>query len=197
MEFDLTKIIPDIRRLNDMREVLCDKNFAKNSPDMDLYFMYRGLEKKGELRYDITIVLPKMLGEEFTKTKGHYHVGAYGELYMVLEGSAIYLMQKRKSGSENEIEDCYFVKTEKGDAVVIPPYYGHITINPSENEELKMANWVSDNCKSDYSLFEKLNGACYFYTKNGWVKNENYKSVPELRQEQPLKSAPEDLNFLK
>ncbi|MGD0577102.1 MAG: glucose-6-phosphate isomerase family protein, partial [Candidatus Staskawiczbacteria bacterium] len=190
MEFDLTKIIPDIRRLNDMREVLCDKNFAKNSPDMDLYFMYRGLEKKGELRYDITIVLPKMLGEEFTKTKGHYHVGAYGELYMVLEGSAIYLMQKRKSGSENEIEDCYFVKTEKGDAVVIPPYYGHITINPSENEELKMANWVSDNCKSDYSLFEKLNGACYFYTKNGWVKNENYKSVPELRQEQPLKSAP-------
>jgi glucose-6-phosphate isomerase len=195
MEYDLTKLTPDIRHLNDMREVLENKEFAKNSPDMDLYSMYRGLEKNGELRYDITVLAPKILGDEFNKTKGHYHIGAYPELYMVLEGTAIYLLQKRNDASD--IEDVFAVEVKAGECAIMPPFYGHVTINPSETKELKMANWVSENCKSDYSLYEKLQGACYYYTKQGWFKNENYKSVPEIRFEQPLTSIPEDLEFLK
>lgn len=195
MAIDLTKLTPDIRRLNDMREILADKNFAKNSPNIDLYFMYRGLEKKGELRYDETIVFAKMLGKEFNKTKGHYHVSAHPEIYTVLKGRAIYLLQKRnKSG---QIEDVYVVEAKAGEWVIMPPFYGHVAINPSETENLKMANWISDNCKSDYLPYEKLQGACYYYTENGWIKNENYKTVPELRFEKPLKSIPEDLDFLK
>ena len=179
-----------------MREVLADQNFAKNSEDMDLYFMYRGVEKKGELRYDITVIPAKMLGDEFVKTKGHYHLENWQEVYTVLEGTAIYLMQKKNPNDETEIEDVYFVKTKKGETIIIPPKYGHITINPSKTEELKMANWVSENCKVDYSPFEKLQGACYYFTETGWVKNKNYKNIPEIREEQPLKSMPEDLSFL-
>lgn len=206
MKFNLSKLTPDIRHLNDMREVLADKDFAKNSADTDLYFMYRGLEKKGELRYDITVVSAKMLGNEFNKTKGHYHVGAYPELYMVLEGRAIYLLQKRNSSGE--IEDAYAVEVNKGECAIMPPFYGHVTINPSATKDLKMANWLSDNCKSDYSPFVQLQGACYFAIaqnpndqtpnpKINWVKNKNYKNIPELRFEQPLKSIPQDLDFLK
>jgi len=204
MEFDLTKLTPDIRHLNDVREVLADKDFAKNSADMDLYFMYRGLEKKGELRYDITIVSAKMLGNEFNKTKGHYHVGAYPEIYTVLKGTAIYLLQKKNV--DGQIEDVYAVQVKAGECSIMPPFYGHVTINPSETEDLEMANWVSENCKSDYSLFEKLHGASYYYVKRPasaqgfgvgtWIKNENYKNAPELRFEQPLKSLPENLEFL-
>lgn len=194
MEINLSKITPDIRHLNDMRKVLYDENFAKDSPDTNLYFMYRGLERQGDLRYDITVVIAKMLGDEFNKTKGHYHVGAYQETYTVLEGSAIYFMQKLDD-NEN-ISDVYAVKAERGDSIVIPPYYGHVTINPSEKKDLKMANWMFDKCKSDYSFFEKMHGACYYFTKQGWIKNKNYKSVTELRFEQPLKSIPQDLNFL-
>ena len=197
MEFDLSQLTPDVRHLNDMKSVLHDKEFAKMSYNVGLYNMYRGLEEKDGLRYDITTVPALMLGDEFVKTKGHYHIGAYGELYTVLEGEAIYLMQKRKLETESEIEDCYFVHAKKGDVVIIPSFYGHITINPSKNQDLKMANWVAHACMSDYSLFEKLNGGCYFYTTNGWVKNENYKFVPALREEQPTKSIPEDLSFLK
>jgi hypothetical protein len=46
-------------------------------------------------------------------------------------------------------------------------------------------------------------GACYYYIlqpgsgQATWIKNENYKSVPELRFEQPVKSVPENLDFLK
>ncbi len=195
MEFDLTNLKPDVRKLNDMRDILADKEFAKNSPDMDLYYMYRGLEKKDELRYDITVIPAQMLGFEFTKTKGHFHVGHFQELYIVLEGSAIFLMQKL---NENEnIVDTYTVKANKGESIIIPSNYGHITINPDKEKDLKMANWMCDNCKSDYSLFEKMHGACYYYTLNGWIKNENYKEVPELRFENPLKEVPQDLNFLK
>lgn len=204
MEFDLTKLTPDIRYLDDMKSVLYDKDFAKNSPNLELYYMYRGLEKKSGLRYDITIIPAKMLGSEFVKTKGHYHIGAYQEIYIVLEGKAIYLMSRvagsRQAGQktdESMIDDVYAIQAEKGDAVAIPFHYGHVTINPSETEELKMANWVSNNCKSDYSFYEKLQGACYYYLTTGWIKNKNYKSVPPLRLEEPLKSIPEDLSFLR
>lgn len=194
-KYDLTKIKPDVRKLNDMREVLSDKNFAKNSSDMDLYYMYRGLEEKNGLRYDQTVISAKMLGSEFNKTKGHYHIGFYPEVYTVLEGSAIYLLQKLDK--KGNIEDVYFVNAKKGDSVIMEPFYGHVTINPSDKEDLKMANWISSECKSDYLPYEKAHGACYYYIKNGWVKNENYKSVPPLHEKQPLKSVPEDLNFLK
>jgi len=195
MEIDLSKLTPDIRHLNDMRDVLHDKGFAKNSPDVDLYSMYRGLETNGDLRYDITVLASKMLGDEFNKTKGHYHIGAYPEIYMVLEGRAIYILQKRDD--KGQIEDIYAVEVKKGECAIMPPFYGHVTINPSETEELKMANWIDDNCKSDYSPYVTLQGAGYYFTKNSWLKNENYKNIPELRFEQPLKSVPEDLSFLK
>ena len=202
MEIDLKNLTPDIRKLNDMTEVVYDKEWLKTADNPELYYMYRGIEEKDGIRYDITVVPSMMLGSEFVKTKGHYHSGNWQEVYTVLEGEAIYLMQKKND--EEEIEDVYAVRAQKGDVVIVPPLYGHITINPSETEELKMANWVCPHCKSDYSLYEKMQGACYYYLKTGpasgeaeWVKNENYKSVPELRFEEPLKSVPEDLSFLK
>ena len=174
----------DIRFLNDMKKVLYDQEWAKNAHNFELYYMDRGLEKKDELRYDITTIPSRMLGKEFVKTKGHDHIGKYGEAYMVLEGEAIYLMQKY---DKLEIQDVYAVKAQKGDVVAIPPYYGHISINPS-NKTLKMANWVSEECKSCYHLFQKKQGACYYYTKSGWIKNKKYKNIPELRFEKPLKN---------
>jgi glucose-6-phosphate isomerase len=196
MEFNLTKVTRDTRKLNDIASVIYDKAWLKNAENFDLYYMYRGLEEKDGLRYDITITPAKMLGQEFVKTKGHYHAGAWQEAYIVLNGKAIYLMQK--IGKDGNIEDVYAVKAIAGNVVIIPPFYGHVTINPSKTEELKMANWVSKDCKSDYSLFEKQNGACYFYLDNDvWQKNLNYQNTPELRFESPDKLLPEDLSFLK
>lgn len=194
-EFDLTNLNPDIRKLNDIQSVIYDKEWLKTAENQDMYYMYRGLKQENGLRYDITIMPAKMLGNEFNKTKGHFHVGHYQEVYTVLEGEAIYLMQKLNE--QGEIEDVFAVKTSAGQSIEIPPFYGHVTINPSETQELKMANWVSPECKSDYSFFEKMQGACYYYTKQGWIKNENYRDVPELRFENPLDKLPETLDFIK
>lgn len=192
IERNLKNIKPEIRCLNDMSQVIYDKEWLKNAPDSELYYMYRGLKEKDGLRYDITVVPAKMLGQEFVKTKGHYHSGKCQEIYIVLEGEAIYLMQKQKN---NEIEDVYSVKAKKGDIVIIPSHYGHVTINPA-SQELKMANWISEECKSDYQPILKKQGACYFYTKQGWIKNKNYSQIPELRFEKPLKEMPNNLDFL-
>jgi glucose-6-phosphate isomerase len=196
MEIDLTKLTPDVRKLNDMGEVLADPACkAKNFPDTDLYFMYRGVEQKNGLRYDITIIPAKTLGFEFVKTKGHYHLENWQEVYTVLKGTAIYLLQKKNL--DGEIDDVYAVTAKENESIIIPPSYGHVTINPSETEELKMANWISPDCKVDYLSYEKFQGACYYYTQSGWIKNENYKNAPKLRFEKPLKSLPENLDFLK
>ena len=197
MKIDLENKKPDIRHLNDMREVLYDQEWAKTAPNLELYYMYRHLLEKDGLRYDITVIPARMLGKEFTKTKGHHHQGFYGELYIVLEGEGIYLMQK---GDENKIEDACAVRAKRGETVVIPPGYGHVTINPS-NKELKTANWLFKDDKGNFSLFERMNGACYFAVAQGsevaWVKNTSYKEVPELRFEEPLKFPPDNLEFLK
>ncbi|OGZ84519.1 MAG: hypothetical protein A2599_02470 [Candidatus Staskawiczbacteria bacterium RIFOXYD1_FULL_39_28] len=199
MEIDITKLTPDVRKLDDMREVLADKDFAKNSPDMDLYFMYRKAKQENGLVHNITVTTANMLGFEFNKTKGHVHIGNFKEIYTVIEGEAIFMMQK---GDGEKIVDVYAVKAVKGESAIIPEGYGHITINPSKTEDLKTGDWTSEKSKSDYSLFEKLQGACYYYIlrpgsgQASWIKNENYKNVPELRFEESLKSLP-NLDFLR
>ncbi|MFI5205759.1 MAG: glucose-6-phosphate isomerase family protein [Candidatus Paceibacterales bacterium] len=195
MEVDLSQLKPDTRNLDQVRKVLFDREFAKTANNIDLYFMYRGVEENNGIRYDITVIPANMLGQEFSKTKGHVHIGKYQEVYTILEGSALYLFQKAKG---DIIEDVFVVKAQKGDVVVIPSDYGHVSINPSPTEELKMANWISSDCKSDYSDFENLQGACYYYISPGtWVKNDHYKNVPPLRFQEPLKEVPKDLDFLK
>lgn len=191
MAVDLKNKTPDIRYLYDMKDVIYDKEWLKTAPNLELYYMYRSLEEKNGLKYDITIIPAQMLGKEFTKTKGHEHVGPYPEIYIVLEGEAIYLMQK-----QDVIEDVYAVKAKKGDVIIIPSYYAHITINAS-NQDLKMADWMAIEAKSNYDPIQKMQGACYFYTIDGWIKNKNYKQIPELRFEEPKKSIPKDLSFLK
>ena len=191
LEFGCLRKKPDVRMVEDLKPVLAEPEaIDENFP---AYYMYRDLyesEKdreailKSDLRYDITVIPPAKVGREYIKTFGHYHPPAeddlsYTEIYEVIEGEAIYVLQKRGS-LDNRIDDVIAVYAKKGDKVIIPPNYGHVTINPSE-KTLKMANWVCRNFSSVYEPFKKLRGACYYFTESGWVKNENYE-CPELRK---------------
>ena len=196
----------EIRHLYDMKLVLYDKEWAETAPNLELYYMYRGVKpafakasagkQKGEIRYDITIIPPRMLGKEFTRTKGNRNSKNFQELYTVLEGKAIFLMQKTQTGKTDIIEDIAAVSAKKGETVIFPPKYAAITINPTK-KELKIGNWVSEKNKNIYKDLEKMKGAGYFYTKSGWKKNKNYKKIPKLRFGKPLKKIPKNLDFLK
>ena len=189
--------LPEIRFLYDLKDVLYDQNWLKTAPNLKVYYMYRDLAANAKehqqikdygLRYDITIIDGHLLGSEFPKTLGHDHGRVpetnltYPEIYEVLEGQAYHLIQKQKQGL---VEDVFIVKAKKGDKVIIPPNYGHVTINAS-SQELKAANWTFRNFQSDYSVLKEKHGACYYALSDkensiNWLKNDNYQSVPPLK----------------
>lgn len=196
LEFGNIKARPNIRMLNDMKNVIYDRDWLLRADNLELYYMYRELSlsqkdalnmKEHGLRYDITVIPPQMLGCEYVKTAGHYHPKVpgteitYPEIYEVLSGEAEYLMQK----SENDkIKDVILIKAEPGDKVIIPPGYGHLTINTS-NKVLRMANWVAQDFDSIYLPIEEKGGGAYFILKDRIVKNYKYEEVPELRISKP------------
>lgn len=197
LEFGGRTRSPDVRRLYDMREVIYDQDWLSGAGDFDLYYMYRDLflsrsdqQKLNDydLRYDITIIPPAMLGIEYIKTAGHYHPlvpgtdVTYPEIYEVLEGEALYLLQNEDSS------DVVYVRASAGDKVIIPPGYGHITINES-NKRLKMANFVARSFSSIYEPIKKLGGGAYLYTKDGFINNPKYGSQASLREVKPPSSA--------
>jgi glucose-6-phosphate isomerase len=153
----------------------------------EVHLSEKDLEKmrNASLRYDITVIPAGMLGPEFVKTAGHYHplcscqeCISYPEVYQVVRGTATYLLQKE------DLTDFIVVTAKDGEVVLIPPNYGHTTVNAS-GTELVMANWVSDAFQSDYEPIRKKAGVAYYLTEEGFIKNKNYDQIPELRYGKP------------
>ncbi|MBN1166968.1 MAG: glucose-6-phosphate isomerase [Methanospirillaceae archaeon] len=178
---------PDLRRIEDIKDLLAVPDCPYEKP---LYEMYRDLapdEKshewllKNTIRYDITRIPATTLCGEYVKTKGHYHPSApggssYPEIYEVLHGIAWYLIQKQ------DLSSVLLIKAKTGDSVIIPPGYGHVTINPGK-EDLVMANLVSDEFQSRYGTYETLKGAAYYVFEDGTIrKNPAYSGVSPLKK---------------
>ncbi|MHC1626472.1 MAG: glucose-6-phosphate isomerase family protein [Methanoculleaceae archaeon] len=186
--------------MGELRGVLAVKD-CDEEDGAPVYWMYRNLAKKDEdrewfgkagIRYDITVIPAGDLCGEFVKTKGHYHsrdpAGVeYPEIYEVLMGSAWYLLQNHDG------TDVRVVEAREGDRVVLPPGFGHITINPGK-ETLIMGNLVAEANISDYTSIEERQGGAFYAMKDGWVKNPNYPAGTELRwvSPVPLPGVPED-----
>ncbi len=184
----LQQVVPDVRTHKQMLPLLMDKE--ADAPD-DFYLMYRDVHldkdedliRKNNVRYDITIIPPAVIGKEHVKTFGHFHPIIpgkdirYTEVYGVLYGNAHYLLQK---GDGKKVEDFIVVKASAGDKVAILPDYGHATVNPS-SKPLIMFNWVEANFKSEYGPVKDCGGFAYYDTKDGFVKNKKYIQIPEIR----------------
>jgi len=177
---------PSVRTLDDMRCVLATPDRSGAPP---LYYMYRDLAltardraylREQNVRFDITVILQGIVGGEYVKTKGHYHplspsgIG-YPELYQVIAGKALYLLQR------SDLGDIVAVAAKAGEFILIPPGYGHVTINAG-NEELVMANLVSAGFASEYTFYEQMQGGAYYLTEEGgWVQNPRYPAVSPVR----------------
>ncbi|MFQ5405714.1 MAG: glucose-6-phosphate isomerase family protein [Candidatus Micrarchaeia archaeon] len=197
LSFEGKQLQPATRTVEEMCEVMHDQVFCATAKrETETYHMYRAvirdqdqeLFSKNALRYDVTIIFPEKLGSECNKTAGHYHEIAssgksFPELYQVLQGQAHYLLQKRAGGKTDELEDIVMVKAKAGESVLVPPDYGHVTINPSKTDDLIMANLVEKNFKSDYAPIKEMHGAAYFELSDNAMKpNEYYRKKPELYQ---------------
>ena len=191
----LPDVAPAVRKDTDMMDVWLSPDKAEGR---EIYYMYRDVRlpeheeliRESGLRYDITIILPGRVGHEFIKTAGHYHPAkpgsktTYPEVYEVLYGVAHYLLQ-RADASSGDIVDAVLIEAEAGDKVIIPPMYGHITMNPS-SEPLVMSNWVAADFASEYGMIKRHRGGAYFEIDetagaSRLIPNKRHEGVAPLR----------------
>lgn len=185
----LVEVKPAIRTFADMAPVLMDPAAKPNPARGDMYYMYRdvhlpqdeALIHKNNLRYDITVLPPIMIGEEFNKTVGHYHpknsAGVeFPELYEVLSGEALFLIQK-----DNDVRA---IQASAGEKIIYPPGYGHIIVNIGKTA-LVTANWVAANFESLYEPIRVKQGMAYYVVANQkgfkFIKNDHYQNVSDVK----------------
>lgn len=168
------------------------------------------------LRFDITVLRPGLVGGEYVKTAGHYHppvpgddpaarrdhstapgatadkdrvAATYPELYQVLAGRAHYLLQKPDGDRRaDRLADVVVIEAGPGDALYVPPGYGHVTINPGA-DLLVMANVVDASFSSVYEPYLEKRGAAYYEVEEQgrgyFVANDRYRDPPKPRLGRP------------
>lgn len=106
---------------------------------------------------------------------------SYPEYYQVVKGKALFVMQKVQDENPTDdmvVEDAILVEVNAGEAVVIPPDYGHCTVNISD-ETMVFINLVSVYSTNNYDQIKRLQGMCCYIDKSddGYkvTKNSKYK----------------------
>jgi len=182
---DDRKIEPNIRKFEEMKKVL-KSPYVLADNNMAMYYMFRHIFDKIDIRYDITYIPPKLIGNEYNKTHGHYHPNTndgygYPELYRIISGRGLFILQKE---NDDETYDVYVIHGNKNNVIFIPPGFGHVSINPTKDTMLILENLVSDGFESKYSDYEKNKGAAFYYTTGGLVQNTNYfiKTIKQIKK---------------
>lgn len=183
---------------------------SKSNPQMNIYDVYRQIIKekdkslfeKYQFQYDITVVHSGQIGFECKKTSGHYHGWeknknhSYPEVYEVISGTALFELQKSKnfdvSDPENiKIDDIILVKVSAGQSIIVPPDYGHCSINIG-NGDLIFSNLAYQPCEIFYDNVQYHHGLGVYVGKNDnnliFHKNPHYQVLPKARLATPLEN---------
>jgi glucose-6-phosphate isomerase len=177
-----------VRRHEDMKDVL--SNPSVDGPVIH-YYMIRG----GSDKTNITIWECGNVGGEYIKTYGHYHVGNICEVYRIVGGNGIVLLQQRKVDSnglsiDNKIETFIAIKVKSGDTVHMPPEFGHLVVNIGktwlvtiDNSPLRSTDDAKLPSHANYESVRRMHGFAYYIVddcgKPKLIKNTNYDIVPE------------------
>ncbi len=170
-----------------------------SNPEEPCYDVYRGIRfpqdqallSKDEYRYDITVIMPGQIGGECKKTSGHYHgynplrTNTYPEIYEVIKGKAIYVLQRSRNFEGDpgllEIDDLIIAHVHEGQTIIIPPNYGHCSINAGDGP-LVFSNLAYVPCPVAYGPVKHHAGmSVYVLKENGEIRvvsNPRYKQAP-------------------
>lgn len=168
--------------------------------DEMFYDVYRGIAfpkdeellNKDNYRYDITIIMPGQINGECKKTSGHYHgwnpqkTNTYAEVYEVIKGTALYILQKSDNfDAENpadvRVDDLIFATVHEGETILIPPNYGHCSVNIGEGP-LVFSNLAYVPCPVHYEPVKHFHGMSFYVMKKDneirLEANGRYVDVP-------------------
>lgn len=193
-----------------------DVYLTKDAEEQDLYWMYRYFEmvsqvetfERSDVEYDLTVIKNGKVGPELIKTAGHYHGYVpgtdltYPEVYEVIDGKIEYLLQT-KPDSESKV-DVVIIRAEPGDKVIVPPGYGHISVNVGNSYAVSSNLQKRDlPATADYETYKVNNGGALYRSETGWDENHNYvirtlkKATPKEKAEWGLtKSKPLYASFI-
>jgi glucose-6-phosphate isomerase len=181
-----------LRQGSTMEDVLADPE-SRYEVGPVAYSMFRGLFATKEhitkafydnkVRFDITIIPPATWGKEFAKTYGHYHgPPEKPEIYQVLSGKVLWLMQK--CDRYGNLEQFIPVEARAGEIVIMLPDYGHVSVNTSTTDPLVLANWITWHQSPVYAPFRQKHGAAYYvFNRDGephLEPNPNYRLPRDL-----------------
>lgn len=156
----------------------------------------RELFERELISYDITVIAPGAVAGEPKKTSGHYHgwnearTNTYGEVYEVLLGTALFMLQRSDDFEENpegaRVRDCVAVTVESGQTLVVPPNYGHCSINAGEGP-LVFSNLAYVPCPVLYDSVKAHHGMAYYALRDErgqleLVANDRYRDLPAIRR---------------
>ncbi|OGG60126.1 hypothetical protein A2765_00985 [Candidatus Kaiserbacteria bacterium RIFCSPHIGHO2_01_FULL_56_24] len=176
-----------LRTHEKMRDVL----MMPDAPGPNVhYYMIRG----GSDMRNVTVWEPGLIGGEYIKTYGHYHIGQLDETYWILLGEGVVLQQKLVTEGEvmhpERVEEFRAIKVKAGDSVYMPPGYGHLVANigttylvTADDSPVDFGDKdpVSMPGHANYEMVRKMRGFAYYVVEDdgapALVKNPLYTTL--------------------
>jgi glucose-6-phosphate isomerase len=161
-----------VRRAADLAAVWRDAPASPQNPE--LYAAYWGSLRAADepafrqhrLDHVYVLIHPGVYGGEYFKTQGHYHPPldaaspGHPELYHVLAGRGLFLLQ-RAVPPHWQVQEAIVIDVTPDDVIVVPPNYGHLTVNYGE-KPLVFEAFLADNLSPVTTPYrERRGGACY------------------------------------
>ena len=179
----------DIRLFSKMKNLY--ENPEGIEDNYQMYFTAGRVAEKGALNafksngvtYEYTVIPAKDVNGECNKTHGHVHginpkTGKRRiEAFEVLYGNGCFELFKETGLNEFE---CLIVLLEKGDKIIVPSDYFHLSINLSTDKPFIFSDLIKDDVDTIYSHVKEKNGGPYrvFHDELGGIYyklNSNWK----------------------
>lgn len=158
----------------ELKEVLMD---PKSPGVKEPYFVIRGDEGQ-----NITILSPGKNGNEFNKTYGHFHNYQGIEIYRVVYGQGVLIMQRNDDGGE--AKEVKVVGLRPGVTVEVPVGYGHALVNIGKTYLVVIDDAPSTSGAHDFDLVKEKHGFAYYIVDKkgevGFEPNHNYHLHPQI-----------------
>lgn len=164
-----------------LREELKDVLMDPKSPGVkEPYFVIRG-----EGGQNITVLTPGLNGNEFNKTYGHFHNYQGVEIYHVVYGQGVLVMQR--NDENGEAKEVKVVGLRSGMTAEIPSGYGHCLVNIGKTYLVVVDNAPNMKDSHNFEPVKEKHGFAYYVVDKrgevGFEANPNYKMHPQISTE--------------
>ncbi len=158
----------------ELKDVLMD---PKSPGVKEPYFVIRGDEGQ-----NITILSPGKNGNEFNKTYGHFHNYQGVEIYRVVYGQGVLIMQRNDEGGE--AKEVRVASLRPGMTIEVPVGYGHALVNIGKTYLVVIDDAPNGAKAHNFDPVKDKRGFAYYIVDKkgevGFEPNSNYHLHPQI-----------------